>query len=240
MKLTILGSHGPYPGKDGACSGYLLENNRMNILIDCGNGVLSRYQRYYDLRDLKYIILTHFHSDHVSDMMVLRYAVDIRMRKGDIKEPINIYCPNEPLKVLDDLNFNGVFKLNIVDEKTKLKIDNLLISFEKMEHPVLTYAVKFNDGKKTFAFSGDTMENDRIIPFIKSCDVFLCDGNLLGDEKGPHLTARRAAEISKAADCKKLIITHLWPQHTTDEYFNEASKVIQDVIIAKDFEVYDI
>ncbi|MDI3476757.1 MAG: hypothetical protein PWQ59_282 [Thermoanaerobacterium sp.] len=198
MKLTILGSHGPYPGVDGACSGYLLEDNDLNVLIDCGSGVISRYQRFHDLRDLKYIILTHLHSDHMSDMLVLRYAVDIMMRKGYIKEPINVFCPSEPVKVLEELNFNGVFKIKNIDEDLKLNIGNLNISFKKVEHPVSTFAVKFNDGQRTFVFSSDTVL------------------------------------------CKKLIITHLWPQHTVEDYVKEASEVIHDVNIAKPFDVYYI
>ena len=42
LKLTILGCYGPYPKAGGACSGYLLEDETTKILIDCGNGVLSR------------------------------------------------------------------------------------------------------------------------------------------------------------------------------------------------------
>ncbi|WP_434641072.1 MBL fold metallo-hydrolase [Thermoanaerobacterium thermosaccharolyticum] len=240
VKLTILGSHGPYPGVDGACSGYLLEDNDLNVLVDCGSGVISRYQRFHDLRDLKYIILTHLHSDHMSDMLVLRYAVDIMMRKGYIKEPINVFCPSEPYKVLEELNFNGVFKIKNIDEDLKLNIGNLNITFKKVEHPVSTFAVKFDDGQRTFVFSSDTVYCDNLVFFAENSDLFLCDGNLLNGEKGPHLTARQAAEISKAAFCKKLVITHLWPQHAVAEYVKEASEVIHDVNIAKPFDVYYI
>lgn len=240
MKLTILGSHGPYPGADGACSGYLLEDNDLNILIDCGSGIISRYQRFHDLRDLKYIILTHLHSDHMSDMLVLRYAIDIMMRKGYINEPIKVFCPDEPVKVLEELNFNGAFDIKHINEDLKLNIGNIKVSFKKMEHPVSTFAFKFDDGHKTFVFSSDTVYCDNLVSFAKDSDLFLCDGNLLNGENGPHLTAKQAAKISKAACCKKLVITHLWPQHSVEDYIKEALEVVPDANVAKAFDVYYI
>ena len=44
MKLTIIGFWGGYPKKNGASSGYLLEHDGFNLLIDCGSGVLAKMQ----------------------------------------------------------------------------------------------------------------------------------------------------------------------------------------------------
>lgn len=82
MKLTVLGNNGPFPSPGGACSGYLLEEDSTKILIDCGNGVLSNLQKICPFEDLSAIILTHLHSDHISDLMVLRYAVQIKNARG--------------------------------------------------------------------------------------------------------------------------------------------------------------
>ncbi|MCG8541098.1 MAG: MBL fold metallo-hydrolase, partial [Clostridia bacterium] len=66
MKITILGNSGPYPRAGGACSGYLLEEDDIKILIDCGNGVLSRLLGMIEsLEDIDAIILSHLHSDHI-------------------------------------------------------------------------------------------------------------------------------------------------------------------------------
>ena len=81
MKLTILGNNGPFPAAAGACSGYLLRHNGKNILIDCGNGVLANLQRFIHFEELDAIVLTHLHSDHVSDMNVLRYALQIKRKR---------------------------------------------------------------------------------------------------------------------------------------------------------------
>jgi ribonuclease BN (tRNA processing enzyme) len=82
MKLTVLGNNGPFPSAGGACSGYLITEGDKNILIDCGNGVLANLQRFIPIEELDAIILTHLHSDHMSDMMILRYALQIKMNRG--------------------------------------------------------------------------------------------------------------------------------------------------------------
>lgn len=240
MKLTILGSHGPFPGRDGACSGYLIDDDAINILLDCGNGILSRYQHYHKLNELKYIILTHLHSDHMSDMMVLRYAIDIMLKKGDINTPVNVYCPGTPEGILNELKFNNVFNINIIDENTSINIRGIDIVFERMNHPVETYAVKMKKGQKTFVYSSDTQYTEKLLSFISNVDTFLCDGNLLGNSKGPHLTARQAAFIAKRSECKNLIITHLWPLNSIEDYYNEAKDVFDNTAIARDFDNYVI
>ena len=82
MKLTILGKYGPYPAAGGACSGYLIEQGGNHVLIDCGSGVLSRLQQVCKIHDLSAIVLSHLHSDHMADMLVLRYALEIGKARG--------------------------------------------------------------------------------------------------------------------------------------------------------------
>jgi len=238
MNITVLGSQGPYPGPNGACSGYLIEDEKSNILLDCGSGILSRYQKYYDLIQLKNIILSHLHSDHMTDMLVLRYAADIMLKNKILTEPINVFCPKTPEKVYEELFFNNVFNVKPIENNLEISLNGFKILFRKMVHPVETYAVKFIKENKIFVYSGDTVYNSDLIEFSKEADILLCDGNLLNDENGPHLTAAQAAEIAQKAKCKKLIITHLNPAKPTELYYDEAREIFDNVIIAKDFETY--
>lgn len=240
MKVTVLGCEGPFPGPYGATSGYLVEAENTNILLDCGSGVISRYQRYYGLSKLKYIILSHLHSDHVADMMVLRYALDIMKSKNMITEPVNVYCPQTPHDVFEDFNFKDVFNLNIINEEVTLNLEGIEISFKKMAHPVETYAVKMKKDGKIFLYSGDTAYNENLIYFANKADLFLCDGNFLTGMKGPHLTAAEAADIARKAECKKFVLTHLSPLISIKDYYDEAIKFFENTEIARDFEVYVI
>lgn len=89
MKLTVLGKYGPYPGAGGATTSYLLECGGKKLLIDAGSGSLSRVQEYCALEELDGIILTHLHSDHCSDMFILRYL------RTDHMPPVFMPCTPE-------------------------------------------------------------------------------------------------------------------------------------------------
>ena len=64
VELTILGNYGPYATAQGACSGYLLNADGFQIMLDCGNGSFSKLQKYADYSKLGILILSHLHPDH--------------------------------------------------------------------------------------------------------------------------------------------------------------------------------
>ncbi len=42
MRLTVLGKSPWWQDADGACSGYLVEEDDTCLLVDCGNGVFGK------------------------------------------------------------------------------------------------------------------------------------------------------------------------------------------------------
>ena len=157
MKITVLGNCGPYPRAGGACSGYLLETNRTKILLDCGNGTLSRLQQKINIfEELDMVILTHLHSDHISDAMVLKYALGIRNFKGQISKSIPLYAPSNPSDDFQKLQFNHAFQLINIEESMEISHKGLSIKFTRMDHPIPCYGIEVKDGEKKFVYSGDT------------------------------------------------------------------------------------
>ena len=74
LELTIIGNQGPYAGPGGACSGYLFSDKSTAVLVDCGPGVMSGLQRQIEFSGLSGIIISHYHPDHCSDFLTMRYA----------------------------------------------------------------------------------------------------------------------------------------------------------------------
>ena len=74
MQVTIIGHWGGYPKVDEASSGYLIEHEGFQILLDCGSGVLSKLQKFIQPEMLNGVILSHYHPDHIADIGVLQHA----------------------------------------------------------------------------------------------------------------------------------------------------------------------
>ena len=243
MKLTILGNNGPFPGAGGACSGYLARDGGTNILIDCGNGVLANLQKFIRFEELDAIILTHLHSDHVSDMQVLKYAVQIKRKRGQMDKLLEVYAPPEPAEEYSRLDVKDAFLLRTISEDTVLKIGNIKLTFAQMKHPSMDFAVAMEcDGKK-FVFSGDTSWTKAIISFASGADLLMLDAGLLEKdftEGAAHLTAAQCGVVAKEAGAGKLLLTHFWPDYDVNDLLEEARRSFFNVEAARLLQEYEL
>lgn len=243
MQLTVLGNNGPFPGVGAACSGYLLEDGETRVLVDCGNGVLSRLQRYTSIDKLNGIIISHLHSDHMSDLLVLRYAIDIMQSRGIIEKPIDLYIPFQPEEEAARLSYKGAFNINQISEDWQVKIGTLNFSFRQVKHPVPTYAVKVQGRDKTFVYSADTSWTEELISFAEGCDLLLCEAAVLERDKGEnavHLTPGECGEIARRAGVKRLLLTHFWPGYELEEILKEAKDTYPHVEATQELKTYPI
>lgn len=244
MKLTVIGNYGPYPPKDGACSGYLLETKKAKILIDCGSGVLSRVQGLCKIEEITHIILSHLHYDHMGDMMVLRYAIEGKRKKGQRLNTIKLFLPEEPVEEFTKITSKDLFDVTIIKDGLQTQMNDLLISFARMNHPIPSYGVKIQNKEKVFVYSGDASYTNFPLGFVKDCDLFLCDSALLASEKKsddvPHLTSAEVGEIAKKCRVKKLLITHFWPEADKENNLREALAIFPQTEIALQNKTYEI
>lgn len=73
VAVEVLGSGGPIADDDRAGSGYLLWiDGRARVLVDAGAGVFLRFaEAGARFDDIDVILVSHFHADHVSDLIAL-------------------------------------------------------------------------------------------------------------------------------------------------------------------------
>lgn len=225
MKLTILGNNGPFPAAGSACSGYLLSHAGKNVLLDCGNGVLSNLQKFIRFEELDAIILTHLHSDHISDMNVLKYALQIKRKRGLTDKLMEVYAPKEPYGEYERLDVKDAFILKGIDQDTVLDIGDMRLTFSKMVHPSPDFAVRVECSGRVFVYSGDTSWCESIISFGEGADLMLLDAGLLErdyTDGAVHLTATQCGKVAKQAGAKRLLLTHFWPEYDKSELLAEA------------------
>ncbi len=246
MKLTVLGCYGPYPPAGGACSGYLVEIEEWKILLDCGNGVLSRLQNFIEPHQLDAVVLTHLHSDHISDCFILRYAIRTAFKQGRRNKPLPLYAPSRPAEDYERLHDPGIFRVQPIRDAETLTFGPLQLSFLRTVHSVPCYAVKLTiaDSPHRVVYSGDTEYFPDLLEFVHGASLFLCEANylqrdLLAEEKN-HMSARQAGILAKKSGVKRLVLTHLLPYREREGYLTEASKEFEAAELAQEGKVYQI
>lgn len=244
MKLIVLGNYGPFPGVDGACSGFLLKDENTNILIDCGNGVLARLQRYCKIEELDAIVLSHLHKDHVSDMGVLKYAVQAKKNTKTMDRPIEVYCPASPEADFNDLNVEGVFNTHVICDRMQIEIAGMKFSFHRTMHPVECYGMRIEKEGKVFAYSADTTYASNIIKLAENADLFLCEANATENLKSkasvPHLSVKEACDIANKAQAKRLLLTHFYFEEPRENYIKDAANEFPDVQLSRELNEYEV
>lgn len=226
MKITVIGCWGAYPEKNEATTGYLLQTGEHNILIDCGSGILSRIQEYIPLNKIDSVILSHYHGDHVADIIPLQYEVGISRKLGKRDKKIQIYGHDLSSK-FNELTLKGVSDGNKIDNNIEVIIGKLKVTFKWVKHPVPTLAMRFEESGKVFAYSGDTEWCDGVIDIAKDADLFICETSLYNNEYGKvkgHLTAGEVGKIANINNVKKLVLSHLPHYGNLDDLVKEAKK----------------
>ncbi len=219
MELIVIGCDGTYPSANGACSGYLVMAGETKILMDCGSGVLSKLMAMMDPAKLNALVLTHWHNDHASDMLVLRYYLQIHQKK------LIVYAPLEQHPLMNLCEGNE-FILRDINDLTE--IGDFMVQTHKVSHSVPCYAIRLSNNEKSLVYTGDTNRWENIVDFCHGTDALICDATFHTDEWNenlPHLTAAQAAQLGQASQSKRLILTHFQPGSDGLSLLSEAKAV---------------
>ena len=85
MKILTLGSSGGAPTKRRNCSSFILHTETYSIMFDCGEGTQRQLLKAgFKLSKIKYIFISHMHSDHVAGLMPMLATKSMFNIPGDI------------------------------------------------------------------------------------------------------------------------------------------------------------
>jgi ribonuclease BN (tRNA processing enzyme) len=232
MRLTVLGCAGSFPGPDSAASGYLVQaddadGRTWSLLLDLGNGALSALQRYGDPTRLDAIGLSHLHSDHVADMMVLnvlrRYHPDGPFPRVPVYGPVGTAERLAQMSGKDPAtSTDGQFEIVEWQEGSPVTVGPLVLDPVRVEHPIPAVGVRvsgpsdLDPGRTvTLAYTGDTDSCAGLETLAAGADLLLSEaGYLEGRDdasRGVHLTGRRAADAATRGGARRLVLTHIPP-----------------------------
>ncbi|WP_085521968.1 MBL fold metallo-hydrolase [Tuberibacillus sp. Marseille-P3662] len=213
MKLTVVGFWGGYPGAGEATTGYLLQHEGFNLLIDCGSAVLSQLQYYIAPTDLDAVIVSHYHNDHVADIGPLHFARLVQSYLHDDPLPVlPIYGHQEAPKSFKQLDFHNIAQAVPYDIQKPLDIGPFHFDFIKTKHPVPCAAMRITDGSSVLVFTADTAYFNDLVPFAQDADLLISECNFYKGQDGAkagHMTSEEAGQLAEKSEAKQLLLTHL-------------------------------
>jgi len=246
MKLTVLGSGGFISGGDRAAAGFALEIGNEAIIIDLGYGCLKNLQRTgIDYAKVNNLFFTYVeHPDHINDLSAFLFA-----RKGladygfSEKTQINLFGgPGLKKFVKNMFNLfplfeNLPFKLNVteLDPYSTTKFQNFTLTTKPMSHRPSSLGLKFEAGKKSVAFAGDTEPNENLVELSKGVDLLVTECNYATTKGDGHLNTKTVAETASRANVKQLLLHHFSPEAEKADIGSTVSKKFKgEILLAKD------
>lgn len=213
ISLTTLGCSGSYGSPaGGACSGYLVRAGGANLWMDCGNGTLVALQRHLDVSQLDAVVITHTHPDHCADI----YGLHVLSRYGLHRSGLPVFAPPGTAELLGALvhgDWGGAFDWQAMCDGDRTTVRDASLRFSLTDHPVPTLAVEVAAAAKRLVYTSDTGPRWSPEVFGTGADLLLSEATYTHDDiRSPiHLSARQAGELARAAEARRLVLTHLWP-----------------------------
>ena len=211
IKITTVGWWGAYPSANEATSGYLLQSGNLNVLIDCGSGVLTLLQNYIDLEQLDAVVLSHYHWDHIADIGCLQYASRVLMDLGKRINPLVIYGHTED-EHFNRLSYLSYCEAHGYDTGSGLKLGALDFTFSRNVHPDPCFSIRIEKSEKALVYIADTEWTDNLVKIAQGADLLLCESSLYDEYIGRipgHLTSGEAGAVAAAGGVKRLVLNHL-------------------------------
>lgn len=242
MKLTILGSGTCVPSLKRNASGYLLEAEGREVLIDCGSGILLQLERVG--KSYKYIdalFITHGHPDHFSDLMPLIHALYYTPNFTREKD-LFIFAPQGFRQFYEKaigsiLGESADFQIVFMEAADKMEFGSWSIYTADTIHSADSIAYRFEHGGMAVVFSGDADYDQGIIGLSEKADLLIADCSFPDAMKVKgHLSAKECGMLAQKAKVKKLVLSHIYPADSPEENrVTEAKEHFNgDVILAED------
>ena len=192
-RIILLGTKGgPSVGKSGRSNpSTLILINNVPYLVDCGYGVSRQLiSAGVSLNRLRYVFITHHHSDHNLEYGALFYNAWVTA------QPIHVdaYGPTGLEKLTQDFFAYQKFDIEtrIVDEGAVdprklitvhefdkpgvvMQNDEVKVTNCRVRHPPITqsYAYRFDAKDRSVVISGDTAYAPELAEFAKGADVLV-------------------------------------------------------------------
>lgn len=215
MKVVFLGTGEAVDERIPNTSVLALSNNT-NLLLDCGCTTPGQLWKFNDNQSfIDAIYITHRHADHYFGLP----SLFVRMWEEKRKKPLTIICQKglkELIEELIDYGYKGLLgrleceiKFIEVEESQTTQLNGLKLSFAPTDHKVTNLAIKIDNGKKSFCYSGDGGFNEKTEKLYKDSDLVIHESYLYDEKREGHACMADLIRMAERNNIKCLALTHI-------------------------------
>jgi phosphoribosyl 1,2-cyclic phosphodiesterase len=266
MKLKFYGTRGSVPiceqrfqkyGGNTACVAIYTKKDL--FIFDAGTGIRNLGVDYFSNQEHKstniFILFSHFHWDHIQGFPFFLPAYDPKRNltittvgRNDKYFDLKSIFENQMRKEFFPVPLEKMgAKLNFIQQPDNvLKNKNIRITSSEHNHPGVAFSYRAEIEGKVIVYVTDVEHQDeidkRVVEIAKDADILIHEAQYTPEElemhKGwGHSSWMQAIEVAKAANVKKLFITHHDPDHDDlflDNIEKECKRHFDNVELAKD------
>ena len=170
----------------------------LRLVYDLGRGIAGRLAGS-GLRqdDVEHVVLSHFHPDHLSDLIPYLHAaawsrIDPRSKDLHVYGPIGLEV--QLMRLLGLFGPDNLRREHFRVHLHEIRGDRLEIGGQRFDFcdlpPADNHGLKLTRGGRTWALTGDSLYHPQEVEFLRGVDLAVIDSGHLEDEEIIELAAR--------------------------------------------------
>lgn len=199
LKITMCGTSSPLPAPGRAQACVAVETPEHLYVVDAGSGSAATANLSgLPMEKLRGILVTHFHSDHISDIGDFNLNSWVAGRPA----PMQIIGPEGVDRIVEGFNIVyeldrgyrvahhgaelldpalGMLEARTIGEGVIVEEDGLRITAFEVSHPPIepAFGYRLDYGGRSVVISGDSLVTERIIEISDGADLVLHDAMAL-------------------------------------------------------------
>lgn len=217
-RIVLLGTGTCQLQSHRMASSALIELGDLRLIYDFGRGIANRTVEVgLKQDDLQHVVLSHYHPDHLSDLIPYLHAacwsqIDNRSKDLHIYGPIGLEVHLMRLLGLfgpDTLVRREHFRIHLHEiREDQLTIGNHIFEFVDLP-PADNHGLKLHRGGRTYALTGDSSFHRQEIDFLRGVDLAVVDAG--------HLTDEEILELATETQVPRIICSHLYREADEEE-----------------------
>lgn len=247
MDIVLTGTGSPLPDANRAGPSTLIKAGDTHILVDAGRGVVMRMTAGGSMPPfLSGVLITHLHSDHVcalNDVITTHWVMTQGNATLKIFGPPGTaqFVERQMAALEPDIGYRlehhavltrgPQVEVSEVAPGDVFSINDVTITTDATEHapvkPTLGYRLEHEGSIATLA--GDTIPCDGLDRLVANADAYVqtviradivetIPNEMMQDILDYHSSVEQAAETAARNGAKRLVLTHMVPAPTPDQY----------------------